>query len=59
MVRLTRLDAPGILHHVIGRGIERKDIFYISLGELCSGSCRQDVVEARASIGSPIPQYKK
>ncbi len=25
--RLARLDAPGILHHVIGRGIERKEIF--------------------------------
>ena len=27
MPRLTRLDAPGILHHVIIRGIERKRIF--------------------------------
>ena len=27
MPRLARLDAPGILHHVMGRGIERKDIF--------------------------------
>lgn len=27
MPRLARLDAPGILHHVIIRGIERKDIF--------------------------------
>ena len=26
--RLARLDAPGILHHVIGRGIERKKIFF-------------------------------
>jgi hypothetical protein len=59
MPRLTGLDAPGILHHVIGRGIERKDIFYISLGELCFGSRRRDVVEARASIGPPIPQFKK
>ena len=25
--RLARLDAPGILHHVMGRGIERKEIF--------------------------------
>jgi len=24
MPRLARLDAPGILHHVMGRGIERK-----------------------------------
>jgi putative transposase len=27
MPRLPRLDAPGVLHHVIGRGIERKKIF--------------------------------
>lgn len=27
MPRLARLDAPGVLHHVIGRGIERKRIF--------------------------------
>jgi len=24
MPRLARLDAPGVLHHVMGRGIERK-----------------------------------
>jgi len=28
MPRLARLDAPGVLHHVMGRGIERKAIFY-------------------------------
>ncbi len=28
MPRLARLDAPGILHHVIGRGIEKKRIFF-------------------------------
>ena len=27
MPRSARLDAPGILHHVIIRGIERQDIF--------------------------------
>ncbi|MGD8703010.1 MAG: hypothetical protein PVH26_11290 [Desulfosarcina sp.] len=27
MPRLARLDAPGILNHVIIRGIERKDTF--------------------------------
>jgi putative transposase len=27
MPRLARLDAPGVLHHVMGRGIERKKIF--------------------------------
>jgi len=24
MPRLARLDAPGVLHHVMGRGIEKK-----------------------------------
>jgi REP element-mobilizing transposase RayT len=27
MPRLARIDAPGVLHHVIIRGIERKKIF--------------------------------
>ena len=27
MPRLPRLDAPGVLHHVMGRGIERSNIF--------------------------------
>ena len=28
MPRLARLDAPGVLHHVMGRGIERRKIFW-------------------------------
>jgi len=27
MPRLARLDAPGVLHHVLGRGIEKRKIF--------------------------------
>ncbi len=27
MPRQAKLDAPGVLHHVMGRGIERKNIF--------------------------------
>jgi len=27
MLRKTRIDAPGALHHIIVRGIERKKIF--------------------------------
>jgi putative transposase len=27
MPRLARLDAPGVMHHVMGRGIERRKIF--------------------------------
>jgi len=29
MPRLARLDAPGVLHHVMGRGIEKRKIFLI------------------------------
>ncbi|MFO7706790.1 MAG: transposase [Desulfobacterales bacterium] len=28
MPRGARIDAPGVLHHIIGRGIERRDIFF-------------------------------
>jgi putative transposase len=27
MPRLARLDAPGVLHHIMGRGIEGNKIF--------------------------------
>jgi len=27
MPRLARLDAPGVLYHVMGRGIERRQLF--------------------------------
>ncbi len=27
MPRQTRIDSPGVLHHIIARGIERKKIF--------------------------------
>ncbi len=27
MPRTARLDAPGVLHHVMGRGIEKRNIF--------------------------------
>ena len=27
MPRKSRIDAPGALHHVIGRGINRQEIF--------------------------------
>ena len=27
MLRLARLDAPRVLHHVMGRGIEKRKIF--------------------------------
>ena len=34
MPRLARLDAPGVLHHVMGRGIERRKIFWNDKGEI-------------------------
>jgi hypothetical protein len=27
MLRSARIDASGVLHHIIGRGIERRDVF--------------------------------
>jgi putative transposase len=43
MPRLARLDAPGVLHHVIGRGIERRKIFY-------RDKDREDFVERLAEL---------
>ncbi len=34
MPRLSRLDAPSVLHHVMGRGIERRKIFINNKGSL-------------------------
>ena len=43
MPRLARLDAPGVLHHVMGRGIERKKIFY-------NDNDRNDFIDRLASL---------
>jgi REP element-mobilizing transposase RayT len=43
MPRLARLDAPGILHHVMGRGIERKEIFI-------SNTDRSDFIDRLAAL---------
>jgi len=43
MPRLARLDAPGVLHHVMGRGIERRKIFR-------SDSDRDDFIERLSSL---------
>lgn len=48
MPRLARLDAPGLLHHVIIRGIERRDIFR-------SNKDRDDLLERLADL---IPSTK-
>ncbi len=43
MPRLARLDVPGVLHHVMGRGIERKKIFYNDMD-------RNDFIDRLASL---------
>lgn len=43
MPRKARIDAPGALHHVIGRGIERRKIFW-------SNSDRDDLIERLGAI---------
>jgi len=43
MPRLARLDAPGILHHVIGRGIERKKLFF-------NDTDRSDLIDRLADL---------
>ena len=48
MPRLARLDAPGILHHIMIRGIERQDIFR-------SNKDRDDFVERLSII---LPETK-
>ena len=45
MPRLARLDAPGTLHHVIIRGIERKKIFN-------DNTDRDDFVSRMGLVGS-------
>ncbi len=44
MPRQPRLDAPGALHHVIGRGIERTKIFH-------DDTDREDFVSRLAGLG--------
>jgi REP element-mobilizing transposase RayT len=45
MPRLARLDAPGVLHHVMGRGIEKRKIFR-------NDTDRSDFVERLASLAA-------
>ena len=48
MPRLARLDAPGVLHHVMIRGIERRKIFL-------NDKDREDFVERLAKL---LPETK-
>ena len=43
MPRLARLDAPGVLHHIMGRGIERNKIFI-------SDKDREDFIERLSAM---------
>jgi REP element-mobilizing transposase RayT len=44
MPRQSRLDAPGVLHHVMGRGIEKRNIFR-------NDADRHDFIERLAELG--------
>ncbi len=48
MPRLARLDAPGVLHHVMIRGIERRKIFL-------NDKDREDFIERLAKL---LPETK-
>ncbi len=43
MPRQSRLDAPGVLHHVMGRGIEKREIFF-------NDADRHDFIDALAGL---------
>jgi len=44
MPRQSRLDAPGVLHHVMGRGIEKRNIFI-------NDADRHDFIERLSGLG--------
>ena len=48
MPRSSRLDAPGVLHHVMGRGIDRKEIFI-------DNKDREDFITRLAAISTASP----
>ena len=48
MPRLARLDAPGVLHHVMIRGIERREIFR-------DNADRENLIER---LGALLPETK-
>ena len=55
-VRQARLDAPGTLHHVMIRGIERSPIFNIdnSIKEIC---LKEGVAEQELRLGVRTRKY--
>jgi len=51
MPRLARLDAPGVLHHVMGRSLERTEIFL-------SGTDRNDFISRLAELAEDQSMVK-
>ncbi len=51
MPRTARIDAPGVLHHVMIRGIERRNIFH-------DNNDREDFIE-RLEVLWPATQTKE
>jgi REP element-mobilizing transposase RayT len=61
MPRLARLDTPGVLHHVMGRGIERRKIFQSDTDrndfiDRLSALARDGALEIYAWVLMPNPQ---
>lgn len=56
MPRLSKLDTPGVLHHVMGRDIERRKIFHSDIN-------RNDFIGRLSALaqegGMEIRQLKK
>jgi len=52
MPRLARLDAPGALHHIIIRGIERRKIFRDNEKwcQILTGCCPNRIYETGSKI---------
>ncbi|TET85762.1 MAG: hypothetical protein E3J46_09120 [Desulfobacteraceae bacterium] len=50
----SRIDAPGVLHHIICRGIERRDIFHDEAGRKNSVDRLGDVLIMRTMRQMPV-----
>jgi len=51
MPKKARIDAPGALHHIIVRGINRRMIFFgLTFKELLTGGKQRKMVQARSVI---------
>ncbi len=57
MPRLARLDAPGVLHHVMGRGIEPKEIFFRRVIVEAQGAVSWIAVRELGYSGADVARY--